>query len=261
MNLGTTTSPPQATYDSARHCIEPHLNFSISFDNNTFSAPYQRPSCSSTARIGYQNPGRHTHVLEMDEPIERGIPELDDQANRIVALIVKIIELLSVDIRHLLKDDISRMWECEYRCTDLTEQVWKLKKQLRESIPLEHWLNPPPQIRNALEAGQDRRIEELRDRIVELETKIRELEAKFQPMSEKLIRVMSHNWELGYKCKDLSGDLWRLKGQLRTSIALGDLAAPPLKPKTALERALEKKIDELEGRGKHPRRKARSKSI
>ncbi|KAK0708681.1 hypothetical protein B0H67DRAFT_544563 [Lasiosphaeris hirsuta] len=201
-------------------------------------------------------------MTQMDKALEDVISELDDQANRVVALVVKLIRLLSVDLRELLKDEISKQWECDYKCRDLGEQVAWLKKQLRESISLASLEHPTPtKVKSALETAQENRIKELeilfrdaKGRIMELETRIRELDGR-------LIHVLSHNWELAYKCRDLSGDIWRYKGQLRVSIALGDLEAPPLKPKTALERALEKKIDELEESNRHPQRRTRSKSI
>ncbi|KAI8623276.1 hypothetical protein F5Y19DRAFT_468645 [Xylariaceae sp. FL1651] len=184
----------------------------------------------------------------MDVSVETFLPELDERANRILELIKRIIELLSVDILVLLKDEISAKWESDYRCRDLSEQVTKLKKELRE-------------IRSAAEAAQDDKIKALKVRIRELEARIEELESQPRDADEKLIEALSKNWELGYRCRDLSGDVWRLKQQLRRRIALGDVESLSFNPKTALERALENRIDELEGRGKHPRRKARSRSM
>ena len=181
----------------------------------------------------------------MDVSVETFLPELDERANRILQLIKRIIELLSVDILVLLKDEISAKWESDYRCRDLSEQVTKLKKELRE-------------IRTA---AQDEEIKASKVRMRELEARIEQLESRPQDRDQKLIDALSKNWELGYRCKDLSGDVWRLKQQLRRRIALGDVESLPFKPKTALERALEKRIDELEGRGRHPRRKARSRSV
>jgi len=190
----------------------------------------------------------------MDASVETFLPELDERASRILQLVKRIIELLSVDILVLLKDEISAKWESDYRCRDLSEQVTKLKTELRG-------------IRSgsAAEVAQDDGIKGLTARIRELEARIEELEVESKPRDadkKKLAETLSKNWELGYQCRDLSGDVWRLKQQLRRRIALGDVESLPFgRPKTALERALEKRIAELEGRGKHPRRKARSRSM
>lgn len=190
----------------------------------------------------------------MDASVETFLPELDERATRILQLIRRIIELLSVDVLVLLKDEISAKWESDYRCRDLSEQVTKLKKELRE-IRLGSVAN--------MEAAHDDEIRALEARIGELEARIVELESEPRRVTDKerLTKALSKNWELGYQCRDLSGEVWRLKQQLRRRIALGDMESLPFKPKTGLERALQKRIDELEGRGKHPRRKARSRSI
>jgi len=186
----------------------------------------------------------------MDASMETCLPELDERAARILQLIKRILELLSVDVLVFFRDEMAAKWETDYRCRDLSEEVTKLKKQMR-----------------AVEAGHDSgaEIKALKDRIRELEARVEELEHAPQlrhvEEKKKLTEAQSKNWELGYRCKDLSGDVSRLKQQLRRRIALGDVECLPFKPKTALERALEKRIDELEGRGKHPRRKARSRSM
>ncbi|RYP74216.1 hypothetical protein DL771_003149 [Monosporascus sp. 5C6A] len=198
-----------------------------------------------------------------DRLLDTVVHELDAQSNKIVQLIMKLIEILNIDIFVLLKDEISAKWECTYKCRDLSEQVWRLKKQLRESIPLTDWIDPPAKIESALEAAHDGQIKESKDRIKELELRIEGLELQLRSLRARLMRTLTQNWELRYKCRDLSEDVWRLKAQLRRSVALSRSreALPWKKPKTALERALEKRIEELEGRGKHPRRKARSRSI
>ena len=189
--------------------------------------------------------------MGMDASMETFLPELDERATRILQLIKRILELLSVDVLVFLKDEMAAKWETDYRCRDLGEQITKLKKGMREM----HDSGVE------IKALKDR-IGELEDRIGELEARIRELESQLRRVAEKkLVEALSKNWELGYRCKDLSGDVYRLKQQLRRRIALGDVESLPFKPKTGLERALQKRIDELEGRGKHPRRKARSRSV
>lgn len=74
-------------------------------------------------------------------------------------------------------------------------------------------------------------------------------------------RPAAGNWELRWRCRDLQEQVTRLAMQLRDSVSLGDVDRPPWKPKTALERSLEKKILELEEKIHNPKGRGRSSTI
>lgn len=191
----------------------------------------------------------------MDALLDKLTHELDSEANSIMTRITQIIDLLNhetfdqalrQDLIEILEPYIAKNWEHEHRERDLHEQVTELRQQLRESVQIADWDSPPTgRTQTALEAAQSRQIETLIERVMVLETKVVESEPKLQTIEATLIRVSSTNWELGYKCRDLSGEVAELQEQLRRSIAVEDLGTQALKPKTALERVLEKKIEGL----------------
>ncbi|KAK3689562.1 hypothetical protein B0T22DRAFT_461784 [Podospora appendiculata] len=181
------------------------------------------------------------------------IDDLEAQANEILGLLSKLLETAD--------QDVSRNWNLEHELLDLLEGIGRLKKQLRESVTLSDWENPPWKSRTALEATYERRINELKDKVKSLEAEVRALRERLETMQGRLDREISKNWALGYDCRDLAGKIWRLEAQLRNSITLGDLEKPPRKPKTALERALERRVRELEGRVARPHGKPRSRTM
>ncbi|RYP12928.1 hypothetical protein DL765_007098 [Monosporascus sp. GIB2] len=203
----------------------------------------------------------------MDALLENFTHDLDAESNKIMTRINQIIDLLnydafdealSQDLVEILGPYIAKNWEHEQREMDLHEQVRLLRQQLRESMRLEDWDSPAAgRTRTALEAAQTREIETLREQITVLEARVVELEAQpwMQKVTGKWIEVSSANWELMYKCRDLSGEVSGLHEQLRQSVAVEDLRGPGLKPKTALERVLEKKVDGLVKKTGRPRTK------
>jgi hypothetical protein len=86
--------------------------------------------------------------------------------------------------------------------------------------------------------------------VSKLENEIKELTTKQRFLAEQLLHAESIKWELGYRCRDLAEDIWRLKVQLRNSGAVDNSKIPLLTPRTALEIALEKEIQDLKQRGK-----------
>ncbi len=165
------------------------------------------------------------HIIDEDQ-------DLDSRAECLLLLVWRLMDLLN--------QDRSLAWEQSYRIRDLTEEVQRLKDALSDSIPLVDRANPPFKPRTALEVAYEWREKGLERHLAE---RLRE------------------NWELQYRCKDLQEHVWRLDMQLRDSVSLGDVERPPWKPKTALERALEKKILELDGRIRNPKGRGRSNTI
>ncbi|KLU86523.1 hypothetical protein MAPG_05535 [Magnaporthiopsis poae ATCC 64411] len=158
--------------------------------------------------------------------------ELDSRAER---LLIHLWYLMA-----LLKRDRSMMWEQDYRIRDLEEEVKRLKAALRDSIPLADRVDPPLKPRTALERFYERRVKVAERRVADL---------------------LPENWELQWRCRDLQEQVKRLGMQLRDSVSFGDVDRPPWKPKTALERSLEKKILELEGKIHNPKGRGRSSTI
>ena len=72
---------------------------------------------------------------------------------------------------------------------------------------------------------------------------------------------LPENWELQWRCRDLREHVKWLEMQLRNDISPGDVNWTSLQPKTALERSLEKKILELEGKIHNPKGRGRSSSM
>jgi hypothetical protein len=145
-------------------------------------------------------------------------------------------------------------WERRYECMDLRKDNGRLKERLDNSIPLDDWGKPPLRLRTALEADRE-------DLVPKLTQEVKDLQRRHRDMAERLQDATSKNWELDYKCKDLTGVVWRLKGQLRNSIMTEDSQMPSLKPKTALENALEKEIQRLKEGDRQMTGRSRSRSM
>jgi hypothetical protein len=62
-----------------------------------------------------------------------------------------------------LAEMISEKWGLEYEKKDRIRDIEMLESQLRNSIPLDDWRDPPPKLRTALEVGQQERIKALQD--------------------------------------------------------------------------------------------------
>jgi len=86
--------------------------------------------------------------------------------------------------------------------------------------------------------------------VAKLENEIKELTMKQRFLAERLLHAESIKWELGYRCRDLAEDIWRLEVQLRNSGVVDNSKILLLTPRTALEIALEKEIQDLKQRGK-----------
>ncbi|KAK0703667.1 hypothetical protein B0T26DRAFT_757185 [Lasiosphaeria miniovina] len=144
----------------------------------------------------------------------------------------------------IISRSISKSWEQEYRCKDLADEISRLKRQLRDSVPLGSRDGSSEAPVTALEAS-------LGERIIYLETRLARV-------VERLGDEISRNWELEYRCKDLNENVLRLKTELRDCVRQSDVASPRLNPRAALERSLEDRIM-LEGGVGQTR--ARSKSM
>ncbi|KAK3317795.1 hypothetical protein B0T19DRAFT_297774 [Cercophora scortea] len=179
--------------------------------------------------------------------------ELEAQANEILGLLSLLLK--TVD------RDVSLDWARAHKFRDLREEMERLKRQLRDSISTSDWESPPWKSRSALEAAYEERISELKDMVESLETEARKMRERLETMQGRLDHEASKNWALGYQCRDLSGNIWRLEAQLRNSITLGDLENPPRKARTALERTLERRVHELEGMVPRPHGKPRSRTM
>ncbi|KAK3291345.1 uncharacterized protein B0H64DRAFT_46331 [Chaetomium fimeti] len=167
-------------------------------------------------------------------------------ADRILKLMQELLDRLAANA----SDD----WERLYECKDLRDENGRLKERLDNSIPLDDWGKPPFKLRTALEADKE-------DLVPKLTAEIKNLHKRHRDMAERLQNATSKNWELNYKCRDLTGDVWRLKGQLRSSVMTEDSQMPSLKPKTALENALEKEIRRLKEGDKQLAGRSRSRSM
>ncbi|KAK0647016.1 hypothetical protein B0T16DRAFT_458882 [Cercophora newfieldiana] len=172
---------------------------------------------------------------------------LQDGANRILKRMQELLDRMAADA--------SDEWERAYECRDLRGENGRLKERLDNSIPLDDWGKlPGAKLRTALEADQE-------DLAPKLQAQVKDLQKRHHNMAERLQDAMSKNWELDYKCRDLSGDISRLKGQLRNSVMSEDSQMPSLKPKTALETDLEKEIRRLKEGNKQAAGRSRSRSM
>ena len=167
-------------------------------------------------------------------------------ADRILKLMQELLDRLAANA----SDD----WERLYECMDLRKDNGRLKERLDNSIPLDDWGKPPLKLRTALEADTE-------DLVPKLTQEVKDLHRRHRDMAERLQNATSKNWELDYKCRDLTGDVWRLKGQLRNSVMAEDSQMPSLKPKTALESALEKEIKRLKAGDRQMTGRSRSRSM
>lgn len=175
-------------------------------------------------------------------------------------LVDEIILLLSLLIS-LLGEATSEAWEREYECADLREQVSRMRNQLRDSIPLGDGLTPLRKPQSAWEIECENAARAQDAKILDMRGKVRDLEAELAALLARLREEMAKNWELTYRCDDMREEVWRLNVQLRNSISMVDAERPPWIPKTALERALEGKIIDLENRIRHPKGRGRSNTM
>ncbi|KAH6849649.1 hypothetical protein B0I37DRAFT_443797 [Chaetomium sp. MPI-CAGE-AT-0009] len=172
--------------------------------------------------------------------------DLDKQAEWIRVLIARLLELLN-------RDD-AKNWERIYKIRDLTEEVQRLKRQLRDSLPIGDPDSPSEEAMSALEVAQDKIAEALRAKILLLEAELRGLGGALQ-------RERSKNWDLEYQCQDLREEVWRLTMHLSHSVTISDWEEAPLVPKTARERALEERIRGLEKRVRELDDKVRNRDV
>ncbi|KAK0706165.1 hypothetical protein B0T26DRAFT_725649 [Lasiosphaeria miniovina] len=182
---------------------------------------------------------------------------------------------LASTLLKLLSQTSSRAWERDLQFNDLTEEVARLKDQLRDSVTLCDLANPPRRPMSALEVAYKKAAEARKDDLAKLDKKNQEIEAELEALRaelerlkaeleslrEKLANERSKNWMLKYQWMDMGEEVWRLNVWLRNSVALCDLEHPPRKPKAAMERALEEKIAKLEARIRNPIGRGRSKSV
>ncbi|KAH6843222.1 hypothetical protein B0I37DRAFT_357205 [Chaetomium sp. MPI-CAGE-AT-0009] len=192
------------------------------------------------------------YLAQVDSLCESG-PCNHDICNWLQYRADRILELMQ-ELLDRLRANASDDWERLYECRDLRGENGRLKERLDNSIPLEDWGKPPLKLRTALEADKE-------DLIPKLAQEIKNLHRRHRDMAERLQDATSKNWELDYKCRDLTGDVWRLKGQLRNSVMTEDSQIPALKPKTALENALEKEIRRLKEGDKQMPGRSRSRSM
>ncbi|EAQ86304.1 predicted protein [Chaetomium globosum CBS 148.51] len=171
---------------------------------------------------------------------------LQNGARRILKLVQELINRLVILA--------SESWERLYECMDLRDENVRLKERLENSITLEDWGKPLHTLRTALEADKE-------DLVPKLTQAIKELHKRHRDMVERLLNAMSRNWELEYKCRDLAGEIWWLKEHLRNSVLAEDSQMPSLKPKTALEDALEKEIQRLKEGERRMASRSRSRSM
>jgi len=175
----------------------------------------------------------------------------------------------------LLAEASSQAWERDLQFHDLREEIARLRDQLRESVALGDLANPPRRQMNALESAYKKAAdtqknalailhkqnEELRSELKATRAALEAARAEAEKAREELAKQRSSNWMLKYQCMDIGEEVWRLNVWLRNSTALCDLAHPPPKPKTALERALEEKIATLEARIRNPMGRPRSTTL
>lgn len=172
--------------------------------------------------------GIHAHGCRI---VDEG-GDLDSRAERLILLVWCLMALLN--------QEMSTAWEENYRIRDLTEEVQRLRDALRDTVSYADRADPPLKPRTALEAMNERRVKVAEGHVSDL---------------------LSENWELNWRCRDLQERVRRLETQLRNSVSLSDAQRPPWKPKTALERALEKRILELERQIHNPKGRERSSTV
>ena len=148
----------------------------------------------------------------------------------------------------------SELWEIEYQFKDVSEERDRLKTRLSQSITFEDWASPDARMRSALQTEEEAMI-------LNLKKDIHKMNVRHRDLAEQLGQTISENWELSYKCRDLAGEVWRLKVQLRNSVPAGDAEMPSLKPKTALEVSLEAEIRQLKESSRKEAGRGRSRSV
>jgi len=153
-------------------------------------------------------------------------PELERRAAKILELLAK----LEMPVQEL----VSLAWEGDYEQRDLLEHVNDLNHLIEATAAL------------------------MKARDSELPQAMVALRRYFE---ERIVVEKAKSWELSYQCRDLQEDLWKLQLQLRSSVPVEDITHPPLKPRSAMERALADRIVELEDKLRNPKGRARSCSI
>jgi len=138
----------------------------------------------------------------------------------------------------------SLAWELDYDRSDLVEDVQNLRQLLRETIAGKSDFHDPHSRPRLLEDAMNVSLEE---RIADLELSLR--------------MERSRNWELDYRCNDLAEEIGRLENQLRNTITVADSLRPPWQPRTAMERALEGRILDLQDQIRNPKGRGRSSSM
>lgn len=174
----------------------------------------------------------------------------DDELNRQA----EGVKILFARLREVLNRDDARNWEQVYQIRDLTEQVQRFKRQLRDSLPLGDPDNLSQDAMSALDVAQEKMIEALHAKILQLEAELRNV-------TEALGKEKSKNWDLTYQRHDLQEEVWRLKMHLSHSMTISDWEEGSLMPQTALESALELKIKGLERRVKELDDKVRNRDL
>ena len=170
------------------------------------------------------NSHHNTNTDEQPEELSLG-PELEQRASKILALLKKL--------EQSIRDLMSVAWEQEYERRDMLEEMQGLNQLLQETIAM---IGPPELSQEAASAL-----------------------AKY--LDERVLVEKSRNWELGYQCRDLQEDLLKLQLQLRSSVPVKDIAHPPWKERTAMEKAMADRIVELEDRLRNPKGRGRSCSV
>lgn len=181
-------------------------------------------------RVPIQHGPNHSHDGDANDVPSLG-SDLEHQAAKILSLLAKF-ELSCRDL-------VSIAWEREYEGRDLIEQIQGLDQLIQTTISL---MGP------AL-AAQEHQLSS------------QSLSALGRYFDERVIREKSKNWELGYQWRDAEEDLLKLRLQLRSSVPVEDIAHPPWRPRTAMERSLEVRIVELEDRLRNPKGRGRSSSV
>ncbi|KAH6636026.1 hypothetical protein F5144DRAFT_163306 [Chaetomium tenue] len=169
--------------------------------------------------------------------IRKDAEDADDDLNRQA----EGVKTLIAKLREVLNRDDAKNWEQVYQIRDLTEQVQRFKRQLRDSLPIGDPDNVSQDAMSALEVAQEKMAEALRAKILQLEVELGNL-------TEALRKERSKSWDLTYQCQDLREEVWRLTMHLSHSMTISDWEEGPLVPKTARERALEEKVRGLEKR-------------
>lgn len=184
-------------------------------------------------RIGTLQRGNNnnTHTrpdsVSDQEPPSLG-PDLERRATRILELLAKL--------EASVQDLMSLTWEQEYERRDMLEHIDDLNHLIKATVAI---MKP---------AGSE-----------QLSTQ--SMAALGRYFDQRILIEKARNWELGYQCRDLQEDLWKLQLQLRSSIPVEDVTHPPLKPRTAMEKALTVRIVELEDKIRNPKGRGRSCSI